>query len=96
MFGSGTTMLIISNEEVNENMKIIKSLEESASLIECISETIKSETNKQKGGFLGMLLSTLGASWLGNLLTGIGTIRAGEGPIATGWGQCKIRSGQDF
>ena len=43
-----------------------------------------------------MLLSTLGASLLGNLLTGIGTIRAGEGPIATGWGQCKIRSGQDF
>ena len=44
-------------------------------------ETIKNEAKEQKGGFLSMLLGTLGASLLGNCLTGKGTIRAGEGTI---------------
>ena len=59
-------------------MKIVKSLEESGLLIKGVSETIKSEANKQKGGFLSMLLGTSGAILLGNLLTGEGTIRAGQ------------------
>ena len=84
MFGSGNTTLIISNEEMNDIMKIAKSLEESALLIIRVSKTIKNEAKEQKGGFLGMLLSTLGASLLGNLLTGKGTVRAGEGTIRTG------------
>ena len=54
MFGSGMTTLIISNEEMNDIMKIIKSLEESGLLIKSVSETIKNETKEQKGGFLGM------------------------------------------
>ena len=80
MFGSGFTTLIVSNEEIND----IKSLEESGLLIKGISERIKNEAKEQKGGFLGILLSTLGASLLGILLTGKGTIRAGEETIRAG------------
>ena len=81
MFGSGVTTLIISNEEMNDITKIVESLKESGLLIKDVSETIKNEAKEQKGGFLGMLLGTLGASLLGNLLTGKGTIRAGKGTI---------------
>ena len=81
MFGSGFTIIIICNDEINDIMKIFKSLEESGLLIKGVSETIKNEAKEQKGGFLKMLLGTLGASLLGNLLTGKGTIRAGEGTI---------------
>ena len=63
---------------MNDIMKIIKSLEESAILIKSVSQTIKNETKEQKRGFLGRLLGTLGASLLKNLLTGKGTIRAGQ------------------
>ena len=83
MVGSGSTTLIISNEEMNDIMKIVKSLEESGLLIKGVCETIKNEVNEQKGGFIGMLLGTLGAGLLGNLLTGKRTIRAGEGTIRT-------------
>ena len=68
-------------------MKIVKFLEESGSLIKGISKTIKNDAKQQKSGFLVILLRTLGASLLVNLLTGIGTIRAGEGTI---------RAGQDY
>ena len=78
MFGSDTTTLIISNEEMNDIMKITKSLEESWLLIKGVSETIKNEAKEQKGRFLRILLGTLGASLLENLLTGGGTVRAGE------------------
>ena len=49
-------------------------------MIKSVTKTIKSEAIKkeQTGGFLGMLLRALGASLLGNLLTGKGTIRAGQ------------------
>ena len=78
MFGSGCplalalhmTTLIISNEERNDIMKIVKSLEESGLLVKDVSEIIKNEAKEQKGGFLGMLLGTLGARLLGNLLAG--------------------------
>ena len=59
-------------------MKIIKSLEESGLLIKDVSETNKNETKEQKGVFLTMLLVTLGASLLGILLTGKGTIRGDQ------------------
>ena len=62
---------------MNDVMKIVKSLKEYSLLIKGISEKIKNEAKEQKGGFLGMLLGTLGPSLLGNLLTGRGTIRAG-------------------
>ena len=78
---SRVTTLIISNKEMNDIVKIIKSLEESNLLIKGVSKIIQNEAKEQKGGFLGMLLGFLGASLLGNLLTGKGTIRAGEGTI---------------
>ena len=65
MFGSGATTLIISNEEMNDFMKIVKSLEESGLLLKSISERIKTEAKVQKEGFLSMLLGTLGTSLLG-------------------------------
>ena len=65
-------------------MKIVKSLEDCGLLIKSVSETIKDEAKEQKEGFLSFLLGTLGASLLGNLLTGKGTTRAGEGIIRAG------------
>ena len=76
--GSGTTTLIIPNEEMNEIMKIVQALEHSNILLKGVTKTIKNETKEQKGGFLSMLLGTLGASLLGNLLSGKGTVRAEE------------------
>ena len=84
MFGSGNTTLIISNEEMNDIMKIVKSFEESGSLIKGVNETIKNEVKEQKGGFLGMLLGILGASLLVNLLRGKDTIRRSKGTIRVG------------
>ena len=68
MFGSGATTLIISNEEMNGIMKIIKSLKKSGLLRKGVSETIKIEAKEQKEGFLRMLLGTLGASLLWNFI----------------------------
>ena len=80
MLGSGTTTLIISNDEMNDIIKIVKSLEDSEVLLKVIGETIQHEAEEQRGGRLSMLLGTLGASLLGNILTGgKGVLRAGEG-----------------
>ena len=78
MFGSGTTTVIISNEEMNDIMKRIKSLVESSLWINGVSESIENETKEQKWKFLGMLKDTLGASLLGNLFLGKGAIGVGE------------------
>ena len=69
MFRSEFSSLIISNKEMEDIMKIVKSLEASGLLIKGVSETIKNEAKEQKRGFIGMSLETLGASLLGNLLT---------------------------
>ena len=84
IYGSGSTALIISREEIEDVMKIVKSLAQSGLLIKRISETIKNESKEQKGGFLSMLLGTLAASMLGSALTGRGIIRTGEGTIRAG------------
>ena len=81
MFESGVTTLIISNEEMNDIITIVKSLEESGLLIKDVSETIKNEAREHKGRIFIMLLGTIGASLLGNLLTGKETISASEGTI---------------
>ena len=78
MFESGFTNLIISNEEMEDIVKIVKSLEDSVLLIKGVSETIKNEVKEQKGVFLGMILCNLSASLLGNILTGEETIRVRE------------------
>ena len=77
--GSVTTTLIISNEEMTDIIKIVQALEDPNILLKEVTKTIKNETKEQKGGFLSMLLGTLGASLLGNLLTGKGIVRAGSG-----------------
>ena len=84
IYGSGTTALIISNEEIEDMMKIVKSLDESALLMKRISEIVKNEAQKQKDRFLPMLLWILVASVLGDALTGKLVITAGEGVIRTG------------
>ena len=63
----GTTTLIVSNEELNDIMKIVQALENYNILLKGVTETIKNETKEQKGGFLTMLLTALGTSLLGNL-----------------------------
>ena len=74
---------------MNDILKIVKSLEDSGVLLKGVSETIKKETKEKKGGFLSMLLGTLGASLLGNMLAGKGAIKAGYGSK----GQGTIRAG---
>ena len=90
VYGSGTTTLIISNEEMNDMTNIVQPLEDSNILLKAVTKTIKNETKAQKGGFLSMLLGTLGTSLLGDLLTkhlsGEGTVRAGEGFLRAGEG----------
>ena len=81
IYGSGSTVLIITNKEMKDIMKIIKLLEESGLLIKEISEAIKNEAKEQKRGFFQMLLGTLSGSMLRSALTGRGVIRAGEGTV---------------
>ena len=78
--GSGNmTRLIISNDEINNIIKIVKSFEDSGLLLKGITETVQNEVKEQKQGFLSMLSSTVCASLLGNLLTCKGINRAGKG-----------------
>ena len=70
---------MISNKEMNDMMKIVQALQDSKILLKGITKTIENETNEKKGGLLSVLLDTLGASLLGNLLTGKGILRAGSG-----------------
>ena len=82
--------LIIEQEDMKDIMKIIKALENSGILLKGVSKIIKNETKEQRRGFLSMLLGTLGASLLGNLLTGgKGIMRAGNGIVRTGSGSKK-------
>ena len=89
ILGSGNnnnTTLIISNDEMDDILKIVKSVV----LLKGVSETIQHEAKEQRGGFISMLLGTLGASLLGDILSkglsGKGVIRAGEGTIRAGYG----------
>ena len=75
---------------MDDILKIVKSLEDSGVLLKGVSETVQHEAKEQRGGFLSMLLGTLGASLLGDVLSkGLsrrGVIRAGEGTIRVGYG----------
>ena len=85
----GHITLIISNDDMQDLLKIVKSLEDSGILLDGLTETVKNEVKEQKGGFLSMLLGTLGASLLGDLLaknvSGRGVIRAGAGTFRAGY-----------
>ena len=90
--GSGVK-LIIEQEDMNDIIKIIEILENSGILLKGATKTIENETKEQRGGFLGMLLGTLGASLLGNLLTGgKGIMRAGDGIVRAGEGSIASRA----
>ena len=78
--------LIIEQEDMNDIITIIEALENSSVLLKGVSKTIENETKEQRGGFLSKLLETLGASLLGNLLTGKGIMRAGDGIVRAGEG----------
>ena len=85
--GSGNhATLIISTDDMQNLLKIVKSIEDSGILLDGITETVKKEVKEQKCGFLSMLLSTLVASFLGNMLAGRGVIRVGEGTARAGYG----------
>ena len=71
--------MIISNKEMNDMMKIVQALEDSNILLKGVTKTIENETKEQKGGFLSMLVGTLGASLLGNILVVKGIVRASSG-----------------
>ena len=93
ILGSGhnnNTTLIISNDEMDDILKIVKSLEDSGVLLKGVSETIQHEAKEQRGGFLSMLLGTLCASLLGDVLSkglsGRGVTRASEGTVRAGEG----------
>ena len=90
MLGSGATTLIISNDEMDDILKIVKSLENCGVLLKGVSETIQHEAKEQRGGFFSVLLGTLGASLLGDVLSkglsGKSVIRAGEGTLRAGYG----------
>ena len=81
ILGSGynTTTLIISNNEIEGIIKIVKSLEDSGLLLKGVTETVQDEVKEKKGSFLSVLLGTLGTSLLGNLLTGKGAIATSQG-----------------
>ena len=76
---SRATTLIISDKEINDIIKIVWALEDSNILLKTVTKNIKNKTKEQKGGILSMLLGTLGASLLGNMLAGKGIVRAGYG-----------------
>ena len=91
--------LITSNDETEDIIKIVKSLEDSCLLLKGVTETVQNEEKEQKGGFLSMLLGTSGASLLGNLLIGRGINRprkgrginrAGEEIVRAGYGNNKM------
>ena len=89
ILGSGTTTLIISNDEMKDIIRIVKSFKDSGLLLKGVSETIQNDAKEQKEGFLSMLLGTLGASLLGNVLADQGINKAGEGVIKGGHGNKK-------
>ena len=87
------TTLIISNNEMEDIIKIVKSLEDSDLLLKGVTETVQNEVNEQKRGFLTMLLGKLGAGLLGNILTGWGINKAGKGRGINRAGEGIVRAG---
>ena len=94
ILGSGNTTLIISNNEIEDLIKIVKSLEDSGLLLKGVTESVQNEVKEQKGGFLSMLLGTLGASLLGNLLTGKEAIATSHRRVVNKKGKGIHRAGE--
>ena len=77
-------------------IKIVKSLEDSGLLLKGVIESVQNEVKEQKGGFLSMLLGTLGASLLGNLLTGKGVNKKGKRILRAGEGIARADEGNNM
>ena len=84
ILGSGNITLIISNKDMEDLIKVVKSPEDSGLLLKRVTESVQNEVKEQKGGFISTLLGTLASSLLGSLLTGKGIHRAGEGIVRAG------------
>ena len=69
----------MSNDEIGDTIEVVKSLEDSSLLLKGVTKTVQNKVKEQKGGFISMLLETLGVSLLGNLLTGKRIYKAGKG-----------------
>ena len=99
ILGSGNTTVIISNEDMEDLIKIVKSLEDSGLLLEGVTEWVQNQVKEQKGRFLSMLLGALSASLLGNLLAGKEIHRADEGVVRAGKGRpssSALQNNMDF
>ena len=94
IFGSGMTTMIISNKEINDIMKIIKSLKQAGLLKKRVSNTDENKTKAQKDAILEMSLGTLSVTLLRSLLTSQRVIRACGSVIRAGGG--RIRATKDF
>ena len=95
ILGSGnTTTLIISNEDMEDLIKIVKSLEDSGLLLKGVTESVQNEVKERKGGFLSMLLGTLVESLLGDLLTGKGVNKKDKGIHRAG--EEIVRAGEGY
>ena len=94
ILGSRNTTLIISNEDMEGLIKIVKSFEDPGLLLKRVTEPVQNEVKEQKRAFVSMLLGTLGASLLGNLLTGKGIRRAGKGKGIYRAGEGIVRAGE--
>ena len=91
-----TLTLIISNDKMRDLIETVKSLKDSDLWLKEVSKAIQNEAKKQKVGFCSMLIGTLGASLLGNILAGKGINRAGEGVIAKSLPKKTKSKGQDW
>ena len=89
-----TTTLIISNDKMKDIIRIVKSLDDSGLWLQGVSETIQNEAKEQKRWFLSMLLDTLGAKLLGNILASKGINGAEEGVIRAGNGAATKKQGK--
>ena len=96
MFRLGINSFIISNEETNDFIKIVKSFKGFGILTKGVIETIKNEAKEEKARFLSILLHTVEASFTENLLINKRLMRAVEGAISMSEGQGTIRPAQDF
>ena len=96
ILGSGNTTLLISNKDIEDLIKMVKSLEDYELLLNGVTESVKNEVKEQRRGFLSMLLGTLGASLLGNLLSGKGINKKGKGIHIAGEGIIRAGEGNNM
>ena len=95
ILGSGNTILIISNKDMEDLIKIVKYLEDSGLLLKGVTESVQNEVKELKDGFLSRLLGTLGASLLGSLLAGKGVNKKGKGIHRAGEGVVRAGEGNN-